>query len=353
MEPLETILNGLETVLPPLLPGAENDFVKVNSNATEYEYSTIGSVPLPSASNLVLNSTAANDYSWTNQPNASAFRAGSGGSSGFMWGVAPTTNNRISCNTSTNTVTMVVGSGTRQTWTQDDITLALPTTVGSLLTCSAGISNTGTLTQNGTINHSNGQTANFGTSGTGNTVNIYGSVTANKIKHNDTAGTASNATIQLDGINTGIYSGGSGQMNITAGGTECVNYQSSRTRTLNVLELGRSVAHSTTTYSSASANTIFSSANPFILCLEPASGAIDLDFQVATNYFGNQQFNILVSTRAASGGSVRYRAQSETIHLSGGTLSTIASNTYHTFAENRLNLLICNTDGNRFYLIRY
>lgn len=353
MDTLETNLNGLDpTALPPLVPGVENDFIKVNSTGTDYILSETNTVPTPSATNQVLNSTTAGGaYSWTNEPNAAAFRAGSGSSAGFIWGT--TNNNRISCQTSTNTITIVAGSGNRITVTQDDITFALPTTAGSLLSCIAGLSNTGTFTQNGTINHSNGQTANFGTSGTGNTVNIYGTVTANKIKHNDTTGTAANATIQLDGINTGIYTPGSSQMSVTAGGTECINFQPARTRTINVLELGRSLAPSTTTYNAAGVNTIFGSSTPFILCLEPASGTIDLDFQIATNYFGNQQFNILVSTRANSGGSVRYRAQSDTIHLTGGILTTITTNTYHTLNENRLHLVICNTDGNRFYLIQY
>lgn len=354
MEEIQNVkLNGFsENSLPDILPGEQNEFIKSNSDGTGYELSNNNSVPAPTATNQVLNSTNANgNYSWTNEPNANAFRASSGSSAGFMWGTA--NNNRISCQTSTNTISIVAGSGNRITVNQDDIFLALPTTVTSLLNCTAGISNTGTFTQNGTINHSNGQTANFGTSGTGNSLNVFGTLTSNKIKHNDTTGTASNCTIQLDGINTGIYTPGSGQMSITAGGSECINYQSTRTRTINILELGRSLAPSTSTYSVATSATIFGTSPPFILCLEPSSGTIDLDFQVATNYFGNQQFNILVSTRASSGGSVRYRAQSETIHLSGGILTTIATNTFHTLAENRLHLVICNTDSSRFYLIQY
>lgn len=353
MEEIQNVkLNGLsDNFLPDILPGEQNEFIKSNSNGTGYELSINNTVPSPTNTNQILNSTNANGaYSWTTEPSAIAFRAGSGSAAGFMWGTA--NNNRISCQTSTNTITIVAGSGNRITVNQDDIFLALPTTVTSLLNCT-GVSNTGTFTQNGTINHSNGQTANFGSSGTGNTLNLYGTLTCNKIKHNDIAGTASNCTIQLDGINTGIYTPGSGQMSITAGGSECVNFQSTRTRTINILELGRCLAPSTITYSVATSVTIFGTSAPFILCLEPASGTIDLDYQVATNYFGNQQFNILVSTRANSGGSVRYRAQSETIHLTGGILTTIATNTFHTLAENRLHLVICNTDSSRFYLIQY
>lgn len=354
MEEIQNVkLNGFsDNYLPIILPGEENEFIKSNSTGTGYELSNNNSVPSPTATNQVLNSTnASGTYSWTNEPSANAFRAQSGSANGFMWGTG--TNNRISCQTSTNTISIVAGSGQRISITQDDIFLSLPTTVSGLLNCTNGLSNTGTFTQNGAINHSNGQTANFGVSGSGNTVNVYGALTANKIKHNDTTGTASNCTIQLDGINTGLYTSASGTMNFTASGTELLNMTSSRTRTVGILEIGRSISPSTTIISTASSNTIFSSSNPFILCLETATGTIDLEYQTASNYYGNQQFNILVSTRANSGGSVRYRAQSETIHLAGGILSTIASNTFHTLNENRLHLVICNTDTSRFYLIQY
>lgn len=346
MDTLETNLNGLDpTNLPPLIPGVENEFIKVNTDGTGYELSDSNTVPTPTASNQVLNSTTAGgSYSWTNEPSANAFRAGSGGSAGFMWGTG--SNNRLSCTTSTNTITMVAGSGVRQTWTQTAITLALPTTISSSLGCQA-------ITNDGDFNQTNGKTSNFGSTGIGNPVNIFGTLTANKITHNDTAGTNANATIQLQGINTGLYSSAAGTMNFTAGGNEMLNMTSNRIRTTGILELGRSISSSTTIINLATSNTIFSSSNPFILCLEPASGTIDLEFQAASNYYGNQQFNILTSTRAASGGSVRYRAQSETIHISGGTQTSITTNTFHTLAENRLHLVICNTDTSRFYLIQY
>lgn len=328
----------------PSLSGQSNLFVKTNDDGTEYILSNINSVPTPTATNQVLNSTNENgNYSWTNEPSAIAFRAGSGSSAGFMWGTG--TNNRISCTTSTNTITMVAGSGVRQTWTQSAITLALPTTISNSLNCLE-------ITNDGNFNQTNGKTSNFGTSGTGNPVNIFGTLTANKITHNDTSGTNANATIQLQGINTGLYSSAAGTMNFTAGGTEMLNMTSSRVRTIGILELGRSISPSTTIINTTTTFNVFSSNNPFILCLETASGTIDLEFQAASSYYGNQQFNILTSTRAASGGSVRYRAQNETIHLAGGILSTIASNTFHTLNENRLHLVICNTDTGRFYLIQ-
>ena len=347
MEEIQNVkLNGLsDNFLPDILPNQQNEFIKSNSDGTGYELSINNTVPSPTATNQVLNSTNANgNYSWTNEPAANAFRAASGGSAGFMWGTG--TSNRISCNTSSNTITMVAGSSARQTWTQSAITLALPTTITNTLTCQA-------ITNDGNFNQSNGNTSNFGTSGTGNSLNVFGTITANKIKHNDTAGTNANATIQLEGINTGLYSSAAGTMNFTAGGTEMLNMTSNRVRTIGILELGRSISQSTTIINLATSNTIFSSTNPFILCLEPASGTIALEFQAPASYSGNQQFNILVSTRANSGGSVRYRAQSETIHLSGGILTTIALNTYHTLNENRLHLVICNTDSSRFYLIQY
>jgi hypothetical protein len=348
MDTLETNLNGLDpTALPALVPGVENEFIKVNSSGTDYELSLSNTVPTPTAVSQVLNSTSAGgDYSWTNEPNANAFRAASGGGAGFMWGAAPTINNRLSCNTSTNTITMVAGSGVRQTWTQSAITLSLPTTISSSLSCLA-------ITNDGAFNQTNGNTTNFGSSGTSNPVNIFGTLTANKITHNDTAGTSANATIQLQGINTGLYSSAAGTMNFTAGGTEMLNMTSSRSRTIGILELGRSISLSTSTLNAATTFSIFSSTNPFIFCLEPASGTIDLEFQAASVYYGNQQFNILTSTRAASGGSVRYRAQSETIHIANGTQTSITSNTFHTLAENRLHLVICNTDTSRFYLIQF
>lgn len=345
MDTLETNLNGLDpTSLPPLVPGVENDFIKVNTDGTGYELSTSNTVPTPTANNQVLNSTTVGgNYSWTIDPTANSFRAGSGSSAGFMWGG---TNNRISCNTSNGNITIVSANGTRVTVTSSSITLAVATTVSSSLSCLA-------FTNDGNFTQTNGKTTNFGSSGTGNPVNIFGTLTANKITHNDTAGTSANATIQLQGINTGLYSSAAGTMNFTAGGTEMLNMTSSRSRTIGILELGRSISPSTSTLNAATTFSISSSTNPFIFCLEPASGTIDLEFQAASVYYGNQQFNILTSTRAASGGSVRYRAQSETIHIANGTQTSITSNTFHTLSENRLHLVICNTDTSRFYLIQF
>jgi hypothetical protein len=202
-----------------------------------------------------------------------------------------------------------------------------------------------------------GTNSNITLSGSGNiSTGSGGNLTSGFLKTN-TTGTSGLTNIRIIDDNTGIYQpvSANNTMTLCAGGVDSLNFASSRILTQNIFLFGRCYALQNTVYTAANAWTVFTSSNPLFILVAPSSSGttIDLDFQIATNYFGGQTFRIITRLPTGNLGTCRYRAQSDTWHLtSGGASSLITANTYHTLTKDRTHEVICNVDSSRFYLIQ-
>jgi hypothetical protein len=153
---------------------------------------------------------------------------------------------------------------------------------------------------------------------------------------------------------TGIYSNVENEIDLTCNSTQTHNISGSRISHRVLTEFLRSPLYGTTVTSTSTTINFTSTSTPFHILLHPTGvGNINLEFGTATNYFGGQQFYFLVHNISANTGTVRYRASSNvTYHfVPGGAPVTIAANTYHTLLE-RMHMLLCNVNGNVFYLIQ-
>ena len=244
------------------------------------------------------------------------------------------------------------------------------------LSCSTnGVSVTGNFTQSassGNVNTSSGQTTHTGlfridkgtlanaleiisgniisTSNDTNITSTSGTCSMGIIKANN-AGTSVLNSVRVVDDNTGLFQGSAGRLDICAAGTSGLNLTTNRIQNQITFECARSLAFSTAIYNISQVYNIVTSTAPFIITKTASTGTIDLEFTTPANYFGNQEFKILVLDTGA--GTARYRAQAETIHITGGAAAvTIATNTYHTFTKDRFHFVYCNIDGSRFYLIQ-
>ncbi|MCA2919744.1 MAG: hypothetical protein IM318_19425 [Microcystis sp. M017S1] len=407
---MELNLNGLEpNVLPDILPGTQNDFIKVNDSATGYELTTQNSVPDPIGPKQVLNSTDVNVYDWSYTPKAQAYIADTGASSGFRFDLVD------SAITNTTNVTTVRNNGVdRILCTTTGVDLKGAVSVDSLITCptgasfgvgiaasttrmsfstpgilltvagttrvnctTTGVGITGGLVQTNNIGNTNttsGTTTHTGkliidkgtlahaleivqgdilcSSTNTNITSTNGTASLGIVKAN-TAGTASLAAVRVVDDNTGLYQSTTGNLDLCANGTQALNISSTRIQNQITFLFNKSPAFSHTVYSLAQVNNIQTGTQPLIIAQTPTTGGttIDFEFSAATNYFGGQEFRII--TRAVGAGTIRYRAQSTTYHITGGAAAvTIATNTYHTLVNDRFHILICNVDSNSFYLIQ-
>ena len=456
-------LNALENKLPDILPGTENEFIKVNSNATDYELAdpTSGLVPAPQSSKLLLNSYAVGGYDWTDQAQIPKITLDGSVSNGlhFQNGNKIYTNindlrfenggvDKLTLDTTGVKVdTIRAGSGSQVDdkgyvfedshgsglqWETSGGILRLCHTNSTLIGMSStaisfnssNINANGTLTCSGKINALNGSTGGIGLANlstqvdfnsTGSTVNlrsngtirvqasssgvsltgnttvgsgtftvngvmadfgqaarVTGNLTVNSgnlilgtnnIASADTVnsnifktssqGSSTLCAVRLNEENCGMFQSNTGNLDIAAGGANGLNMNSSRVQTENILNFNRCPAYQANVQSGSGSFSITTTSNPCLFIFRPVSGNSNLDFSASSNYFAGQQFQII--TRDVSGytGTLRYRAQSETIHITGGAAATvIASNTYHTFTLDRYHIVICNVDTNRFYLIQ-
>jgi hypothetical protein len=464
-------LNALENKLPDILPGTENEFIKVNSNATDYELAdpTSGLVPAPQSSKLLLNSYAVGGYDWTDQAQipkitldgsvsnglhfqngnkiytnindlrfenggvdkltldttgvkVDTIRAGSGSQvddkgyvfedshgSGLQWetsggilrlchtnstliGMSSTAisfnssninaNGTLTCSGKINAgLGSSLGIGISGQSTGVDFNLTNSTTnirangISRVSCSTTGTNVTGNLTQtasSGNVNTSSGQTTHTGlfridkgtlanaleiisgniisTSNDTNITSTSGTCSMGIIKANN-AGTSVLNSVRVVDDNTGLFQGTSGRLDLCASGTSGLNLTTNRIQNQITFECARSLAFSSVIYNISQVYNIVTSTSPFIIVKTASSGTIDLEFTTPGNYFGNQEFKLLVLNTGA--GTARYRAQAETIHITGGAAAaTITSNTYHTLTKDRFHFVYCNIDGSRFYLIQ-
>lgn len=159
--------------------------------------------------------------------------------------------------------------------------------------------------------------------------------------------------VRVNEDNCGMYQSTSGNLDIAAGGANGLNINSSRVQTANIFNFNRCPAYQSNTQSGSGSFSITTTSNPCLFIFIPISGNSDLDFSASSNYFAGQQFQIITRDVSGRTGTIRYRAQSETINITGGAAATtITSNTYHTLTLDRYHIVICNVDSNRFYLIQ-
>lgn len=244
------------------------------------------------------------------------------------------------------------------------------------VSCSTtGTNVTGNLTQTanfGNVNTSSGQTTHTGlfridkgtlanaleiisgniisTSNDTDITSTSGTCSMGIIKANN-AGTSVLNSIRVVDDNTGLFQGSSGRLDLCASGTSGLNLTTNRIQNQITFECARSLAFSSVIYTISQVYNIVTSTSPFIIVKTASSGTIDLEFTTPGNYFGNQEFKLLVLDTGA--GTARYRAQAATIHITGGAAAaTITSNTYHTLIKDRFHFVYCNIDGSRFYLIQ-
>jgi hypothetical protein len=354
----ESHLNGQPLInsLPDIESGTANEFLKVNSSETDYEWSTDNSVPNPISSNQILNSTGSNVYNWTANPAMTSCRVGLDSLGGLIFG-DPSSTTTIKTNgtdldfRNSGSLRLRLGTSQNTLYGQQNFTGVISQSTISGTNIIGGANNT----VNGNINL--GSNSNITLQGSGSvSTGTSGSLTAGIIKTN-TTGTSAFTNLRIIDDNTGIYQpvSSSNTMTLCAGGADCLSFGSSRVLTQNIFLFGRCYALQNTVYTSPNAWTVFTTSNPLYILVAPsASGTtIDLDFQVATNYFGGQTFRIITRQPTGNLGTCRYRAQEDTWHLtSGGTSSLIPSNTYHTLTLDRTHEVICNVDTNRFYLIQ-
>lgn len=468
----ENNLNGLsENKLPDILPNTQNEFIRVNSSATDYELvdPNNGLVQTPQSSKLLLNSSAVGVYDWTDQAqipkitldgsvsnglhfqngskiytNINELRVENGGTdkmtfdtigvkvdtirassgsqvddkgyvfddshgSGLQW---ETSGNILRlCHTnatmigmSSNTVSLnatninsngtltcsgkinaglgaslgigISGQSTGVDFNSTNSTTNIRANGTVRLSCSTtGTNITGNLTQtasSGNVNTSSGQTTHTGlfridkgtlsnaleiisgniisTSNDTNITSTSGTCSMGIIKANN-AGTSVLNSVRVVDDNTGLFQGSAGRLDLCANGTAGMNLTTNRIQNQITFECLRSLSFSTAIYTISQVYNIVTSTSPFIIAKTASSGTIDLEFTTPANYFGNQEFRLLVLDTGA--GTARYRAQADTVHITGGSSAiTIASNTYHTLTKDRFHFVYCNIDGSRFYLIQ-
>jgi hypothetical protein len=460
----ENNLNGLsENKLPDILPNTQNEFIRVNSSATDYELvdPNNGLVQTPQSSKLLLNSSAVGVYDWTDQAqipkitldgsvsnglhfqngskiytNINDLRVENGGTDKMTFdsiGVKVDTI-RASSGSQVNDIGYVFedshGSGLQ--WETGINVLRLCHTNVSMIGISSNtisinattINANGTLTTTNKINVPNGSTGGIGLlnrttqvdfNTTGDTVNLrcFGTIRVQasssgvSLTGNTTVGSGTftvtgglsdfgkaarvtgNLTVQSGNLilgtnniasadtvnsnifktsaqgsntlcavrvnedNCGLYQSNTGNLDIAAGGANGLNINSSRVQTANIFNFNRCPAYQSNVQSGGGSFSITTTSNPCLFIFIPISGNSDLDFSASTNYFAGQQFQIITRDVSGRTGTIRYRAQSDTIHITGGASATIiASNTYHTLTLDRYHIVICNVDSNRFYLIQ-
>jgi hypothetical protein len=343
-------LNGLsEKNLPDLLPGTENDIIRVNSNATDYELTLSGIVTNPASSGLILNSTGANTYAWTNTPECSKITLASGSSSG------------IRCLTTSTGIDFLSSSGTVNLRSANVVRVSTNTT---------GVTLAGNITQSGTgnTNSFNGTTTHTGNFTCDGELNLNGTQSVSLVSgnFNSTNGSATTAFLKATGAgttvlnsvrvvdnNTGLFQSTANQLDLCANGVNGLGLSSSNISSKILHQFLRTPALFPAVYTIAQANTITGSSPPLLIAINPASGNLDFDFQVSTNYFGGACYQIITHNQNAGAGVIRYRAQSTTYHITGGASAvTIASNTYHTLVNDRCHYVICNVNSGSFYLIQ-
>lgn len=409
MDTHEYKLNGLndEDLLPPIYPNTENDFIRVNSTASAYELTSpdSGLVPVPQASKFLLNSTGLNTYAWRDQAEVPKLTLDGGASAGLYYTngcniigdindikIRNNTTDRIICTTSgvdlkgsvsvDSLITCPTGasfgigiaaSTTRMSFSTPGILLTVAGTTRVNCTTN-GVGVTGNFTQTGNSNNSNtssGTTNHTGlfridkgtlanalelisgdivSSSGSNITSTTGTASMGTLKANN-AGTSSLASVRVVDDNTGLYQSTTGNLDLCASGTQAININTNRIQNQIIFNFNRCPSFGSVVYTIAQANNILASTMPMLICKTPTTGTIDFEFSTASSYFGGQQFTITVLDTGA--GTARYRAQSTTIHLTGGAAAvTIASNTYHTLVKDRHHILYCNVDTGQFYLIQ-
>lgn len=366
-------LNGFEdNGLPDIVPGTKNELIAVNASESGYELiPTDVVIPEPNSGKQVLNSTAGNVWGWNNDPLCASFTADGGSANGYKF---DGTNSTI---TSEFNIIKIKNLGVeRINCTGSGVELKGGVSVDNLIT--VPVSSTfgiGSSALNkiefGSTNISLRANNTIRVQATGSGVTLVGNISQNVGSNTNTfsgtvtvdsltsatnfkatnAGTISLNSVRIVDDNTGLYQSAAGDLNITASGSVGLNLDSSRVQTRNIFNFSRGPAFSAGIYNIAQANNIVTSTQPLLIVKTPTTGFLDLDFGTGTSYFGGQQFQIII--RDVGAGTVRYRAQSTTYHVTGGAaIVTIAANTYHTFVNDRYHILICNVDSNSFYLIQ-
>lgn len=232
---------------------------------------------------------------------------------------------------------------------------------------SSGVSLTGNTTVGSGTFTVNGGLANFGQAArvTGNltvqsgnlilgTNDIASAATINSdIFKTATQGSSTLCAVRVNENNCGLYQSNTGNLDIAAGGVNGLNINSTRVQTANILNFNRCPAYQANIQTGGGSFSITTITSPLNIIFRPISGNADSDFSAATNYFAGQQFQIITRDVSGNTGTLRYRAQSDTIHITGGAAAiTISANTYHTLTLDRYHIVICNVDTNRFYLIQ-
>lgn len=410
MDTHEYKLNGLndEDLLPPIYPNTENEFIRVNSTASAYELTSpdSGLVPVPQASKLLLNSSGVGTYLWKDQAEVPKLTLDAGAIAGLNY-----TNG---CNIIGEITDLKIRNGTteRIVCTNTGVDLKGAVSVDSLITCPTGSSSglgisgqstridfanfivnlrvngtvrlqaqnnavniTGNLTQTSSSSNSNslsGTTTHVGilrcdrgtlanaieittgdvvsTSNNTNITSTAGLASMGTFKAND-SGTSVLCAYRLVQDNTGIYQSAVNNIDIVVNGTNALNINSNRVQNNIPLSFSKCPAYGSGIYTIAQSNSIVTTTQPLLIAQTPTTGNLDFDFGSAPSYFGGQQFQIIV--RNVGAGTARYRAQSTTYHVTGGSpIVTISANTYHTLVNDRYHILICNVDSNVFYLIQ-
>lgn len=181
-------------------------------------------------------------------------------------------------------------------------------------------------------------------------VGVDGTIKMGVIQANNAGTSALNAVRVVDD-NTGLFQGSANRLDLCAAGTAGLNLTTSRIQNQVPFECSRSLAFPTGIYTFSQTYNIQTNTNPFIISKSSGSGNMDFEFSAPTNYFGNQEFRILVLNTSAA--TIRYRAQAETLHITPNAAAvTIATNTYHTLVKDRFHFVYCNIDGGKFYLIQ-
>ncbi len=232
---------------------------------------------------------------------------------------------------------------------------------------SSGVSLTGNTTVGSGSFTVNGGLADFGQAArvTGNltvqsgnlilgTNNIDSADTVNSnIFKTSTQGLNTLCAVRVNEDNCGLYQSNTGNLDIAAGGVNGLNINSSRVQAANIFNFNRCPAYQAEFREGGGSFSVTTTSNPCLFLFRPVSGNGDYEFSAATNYFAGQQFQVITRDVSGKSGTIRYRAQSDTIHITGGAAATtIAANTHHTLTLDRYHIVICNVDSNRFYLIQ-
>lgn len=232
----------------------------------------------------------------------------------------------------------------------------------------SALNSTTNIRSNGTVRI---QASTSGVSLTGNTIIDNGTLTVNgdiilgsndissastinsNILKTTSQGTNSLCAVRVNDNNCGLYQSSAGNLDISGGGTRALNINSSRTQTENTFNFKRCPAFVTDTITGTGSFGITSTSAPCLILFRAVSGNSDYDFSAASSYFAGQQFQIITRDVSGRTGTIRYRAQSETVHITGSAAATtIAANTHYTLTLDRYYIVICNVDTNRFYLIQ-